>query len=99
MVHLFSTLRTNCDDVTVMSRRTELVHPVAKKNTFTLDSGHATVLVREKGLQHPDPVTRCVRVCVGGCLVEGERERERERERKFVCQKGDIQKQVDYCWE
>jgi hypothetical protein len=81
VVHLFSTVRTNCDDVTVMSRRTELVHPVAK-NTFTLDSGHATVLVREKGLQHPDLVTRCVGLC--GWMFGGRRERKKTCARKVT---------------
>jgi hypothetical protein len=73
VVHLFSTVRTNCDDVTVMSRRAELVHPVAKKY---LHSGFRSCN-RPGSRERAAAPGRSHQVCVGlcGCLVDGEREK------------------------
>ena len=92
VVHLFSTVRTNCDDVTVMSRRTELAHSVAKKiPSFWIPVMQPSWFERKGCSTRTQSPGVFVFMCVGVWWTE--------RERKIVCQKGDNQQQVDYCWE
>ena len=86
VVHLFSTMRTICDDVTLMSRRTELVHPVAKKYLHSGFRSRNRPGSRERAAAPGPSHQVCVCVCVGMCgwVFGGRRETENVCARKVT---------------
>jgi len=84
VMHLFSTVRTNCDDVIVMSRRTELVHPVAKTYLHSGFRSCSRPGLRERAAAPGPSHQVCVWVCVGVWVFGGRRGRENVCARKVT---------------